>query len=229
MLFDLKGKRRRAIQVTYVGLAVAMAGGLILFGIGGGVSGGLVNALNGGSGGQGGGGNSIIQGRIDQDNKTLRANPSDENALKDLVRSNYQLAAAQADPNSGRFAPAAQAPLHAADAAWQRYVGLNLAKPDDTLAGLMVQAYSELGLNQPLNASHAAEIVAAARPSAQASLVVTRYAALAGDHRVADLAGDKAVALAPPDKVDAVKNLVAQVKAPPPQQPPPPPGPGQGG
>ena len=40
MLFDLKGKRKRFVQVTYVVLAVLFAVGLIGFGIGGGVSGG---------------------------------------------------------------------------------------------------------------------------------------------------------------------------------------------
>ena len=39
MLFDLRGRRRRAVQATYLILAVLMGGGLVLFGIGGDVSG----------------------------------------------------------------------------------------------------------------------------------------------------------------------------------------------
>ena len=45
MLFDLRGRRRRLVQATYLSLAVLMGGGLVLFGIGGDVSGGLFNAF----------------------------------------------------------------------------------------------------------------------------------------------------------------------------------------
>ena len=45
MLFDLRGRRRRAVQATYLTLAVLMGGGLVLFGIGGDVSGGLVRRV----------------------------------------------------------------------------------------------------------------------------------------------------------------------------------------
>src|SRR6188472_169767 len=51
MLFDLRGKgRRRTVQVIYLGLAILMGGGLVLFGIGGATSGGLFDAINGNSG-----------------------------------------------------------------------------------------------------------------------------------------------------------------------------------
>ena len=46
MLFDLRGSgRRRVVKVVYVTLALLMGGGLVLFGIGGDVSGGLVDAI----------------------------------------------------------------------------------------------------------------------------------------------------------------------------------------
>ena len=45
MLFDLRGRRRRAVQGTYLMLALLMGGGLVLFGIGGSVSGGLLDAF----------------------------------------------------------------------------------------------------------------------------------------------------------------------------------------
>src|SRR3954465_1265706 len=47
MLFDLKGKRRRFVQATYLSLAVLMGGGLVLFGIGGGTNGGLLDTIRG--------------------------------------------------------------------------------------------------------------------------------------------------------------------------------------
>src|SRR5207245_936966 len=50
MLFDLKGKRRRTVQVTYVGLAFLMAAGLIGAGIGCGTSGGIFDLFGDGRG-----------------------------------------------------------------------------------------------------------------------------------------------------------------------------------
>src|SRR4051794_41954297 len=52
MLFDLRGGgRRRTVQIVYIALAVIMGAGLVLFGIGGAVSGGLVDAITNGGGG----------------------------------------------------------------------------------------------------------------------------------------------------------------------------------
>ena len=56
MLFDLRGRgRRNTIKVIYVSLAILMGGGLVFFGIGGDVSGGLVDAITerGATGGDG--------------------------------------------------------------------------------------------------------------------------------------------------------------------------------
>jgi len=49
MLFDLRGRgRRRTVQVVYLGLAVLMFVGLVLFGVGAGNGfGGLLNAFTG--------------------------------------------------------------------------------------------------------------------------------------------------------------------------------------
>jgi hypothetical protein len=57
MLFDLRGSgRKRAVKVIYMTLAVLMGSGLVLFGIGGATSGGLLDVFTGGGGGGGGGG-----------------------------------------------------------------------------------------------------------------------------------------------------------------------------
>ena len=49
MLFDLRSRgRRRTVQAVYLGLAVLMGGGLVLFGVGAGNSfGGILNAFTG--------------------------------------------------------------------------------------------------------------------------------------------------------------------------------------
>jgi hypothetical protein len=82
-------------------------------------------------------------------------------------------------------------------------------KPSDSLASLMLQAYGDGGLNKPDKAARAAELIATARPSAQAYLALTSYAAKAGNTRLAKLAGLKAVDLAPKAQKNAVKKQVA--------------------
>src|SRR4051794_41687749 len=101
MLFDLKGRRRHAVQATYLLLAVLMGGGLVLFGIGGGsLNGGLLDAFKGSGGSSG---DSAVKKRIDNEKKQLALNPQNEVVLKSLVRDNYQLAAAKVDPNTSQF------------------------------------------------------------------------------------------------------------------------------
>ena len=213
MLFDLGGKRRRVVQATYLLLAVLMGGGLVLFGIGGDVSGGLFDAFSERRS-SGGDGSALVEQRIERANTRLKANPKDGAALKEIVRARYQLASQSANPDTGAFGGPARAQLRQAGRAWERYLALDPDPPDAGLASLMVQAYGEGGLNQPARAVRAAEIVAEARPSAQAFLLLTRYASLAGQTRTADLAGQRAVELAPRDQRTLVRQQVEQAKAP---------------
>ena len=67
MLFDLRGKRRRAVQVTYATLAVLMGGGLVLFGIGGSGTGSVFDLFDSG----GGSGNSQLDKRIERQEARL--------------------------------------------------------------------------------------------------------------------------------------------------------------
>jgi hypothetical protein len=213
MLFDLQGKRRRLVQGTYLVLAILMGGGLILFGVGSGnVSGGLFDAITGKDSNSGGAVNSTVNKRIKADEKALTLNPNNTAALSDLVRSHYQLATDDADPNTGAFGNDGKAQLAKASTAWKKYVVV-AQKPDDSLAGLMLNAYAEGGLNKPADAAQAAELVAGARPSAVAYLQLTRYAAAAGQTRKAQLAGQKAIELAPKGQKKLVRQQVALVKS----------------
>jgi DNA-binding ferritin-like protein len=211
MLFDLKGRRRRVVQGTYIMLAVLMGGGLVLFGIGGGTSGGLLNAFNGGGGSSSG--NKAIQKKIDNAERVLAANPQNQAALQEIIRDNYQLASLSADQTTGTFSTEGKKNLQQAANAWQRYLNTNPAKPNATLANYMFQAYSEVGLNQPANAEKAAEIVAAQQNNSSAYIRVVQYATLAGDKRTADLAAQKALELAPKGQRGSVKTLLKQARA----------------
>ena len=211
MLFDLKGRRRRVVQATYLMLAVLMGGGLVFFGIGGDVSGGLFDAFSDRSSS----GNSLVEDRIEENEDKVAADPKDKAALQALVRDWYQLANDEVDPNTRQYTEEGKERLAEADAAWKGYLEA-VKKPEASLASLMIQAYDVGGLNQPADAAEAAEIVAADQRSAQAYLQLVQYAALAGQDRKADLAGKKAIELAPKDQRSSVKAFVEQAKQPPP-------------
>jgi hypothetical protein len=212
MLFDLQGKRRRVVQGTYLVLAILLGGGLVLFGVGSGsVSGGLFDAITG-KDSNSSSNNSAVNNRVKRDEQALKLNPKNQAALTDLVRAHYQLATDDADANTGAFGAQGKAELQKASSAWDRYVAL-AAKPDDSLASLMLQAYGDGGLNKPEKAAKAAEMIANARPSAQAYLTLTTYAAKAGNTRLAKLAGQKAVDLAPKAQRNLVKKQVAIAEA----------------
>jgi len=208
VLFDLRGRRRRVVQATYLMLAVLLGGGLVFFGIGGDVSGGLFDAIGDRSGGSG---SSIVEDRIDDNEEKLETDPRNAAALKDLARDWFQLANEQADPTTGQFTEEGQERLAKADEAWQRYLALDPKKPDPSLAQLMINVYGPTALNKPAEAAEAAEILTAAEPTAQGYLQLAQFAAQAGQERKADLAGQKAIELAPKAQRNRVKALVEQV------------------
>src|SRR5215218_2105077 len=132
MLFDLRGRRRRAVQATYLTLAVLMGGGLVLFGIGGDVSGGLVDAFKGGN--TGGGGDSVVKKRVERDEKSLRRNPQNPAVLKRLVRDEYALATSQTTEGAVGFPKESRDELAKAGSYWNRYLEVEKGKPDPSLA-----------------------------------------------------------------------------------------------
>jgi hypothetical protein len=221
MLFDLKGKRRRAVQGTYLALAVLMGGGLVLFGIGGNTNGGLSDLFSGGGGSNKG--NEVVQKRIDTAEKQLAVNPQNQTALGEVIRGHYQLATANSDPNTGQFSSDARGDLLKAADAWQKYLATNPKKPNVGLARVMVQAYS--GLAQATTgdqaatqrywagAANATELIASTQPNPTNYIALVQYATLAGQTNKADLAGKKAIQLAPKGQRKAVKQEVASAKA----------------
>jgi hypothetical protein len=213
MLFDLQGKRRRVVQATYLMLALLMGGGLVFFGIGGDVSGGLFDAFSE-RGGGGGNGNSVIEERVESNEKKLQTNPRSEAVRKALVRDYYQLATAQTTDSSGGFPDEAKDELRSAAANWKAYLALQPKEVDASLAGVAVQIYDPSALNSPKAAQEAARLIAEAQNDSASYLRLVGYAALAGDNRTADLAGQKAVDLAPKAQRKEVEAQVEQLKKP---------------
>lgn len=212
MLFDLRGRRRRAVQATYLTLAILMGGGLVLFGIGGDVSGGLFDAFSDRS--DSGGVSPVVEKRVEANEKRLKASPENTALLKELVRDQYSLATAQTPSGSTGFPKEAKDELRKADAYWQRYIKAEKGEPDPSLATVALQVYDPTALNKPKEALHAATIVARSENDAATYLRVVQYAALAGDKRTANLAATKAVDLAPKAQRKAVKAQAEQLKNP---------------
>ncbi len=214
MLFDLRGRgRRRTVQVIYLSLAILMGGGLVLFGIGGDVQGGLVDAFKGG--GDDNAGNEVIEKRIERDRARVKRNPNDKVAIKNLVRDNYGLATAQTDQQTTGFPRKARDELRTASSWWQRYLKVEDGKVDPSLATVALQLYDPSALNRPKDAQRAAAVIAESKNSPSAYLNLVQYATLAGDKRTAGLAGQKAIELAPKAQKKAIRAQVKQAKQPP--------------
>ena len=214
MLFDLRGRgRRRTVKIVYVTLAFLMGGGLVLFGIGGDVSGGLVDAITERSGGGDDGTQRFLQRERTAAAKT-RANPQDATAWAELARARVQNAGVgdNFDPNSNTYTDSGKAKLEQAALAWERYLALDPPKPDDRVAGLMVQAFSDVGLNRPADAVRAQEIITEARPKAATFAQLAIYAYGAGQTRKGDLASKKALELSDPAERNTLKSTLDQAK-----------------
>src|SRR5688500_12103366 len=216
MLFDLRARgRRRTVQAIYLTLAVLMGGGLLLFGIGGEVSGGLLDGL--GLTGNNSGQTSAEEQLADQEEAALRRvrkNPADAAAWATVTRLRYQQAGQgdNYDQETGQFTTEGKRELAQAAQAWSRYLALKPKKPDANVAALMIQAFSPLGLNRPNDGVQAAEIVAEERPSSQTFYQLALFAYAAGQTRKGDLAGKRAIELAPEDQRAAVKAQIDAAK-----------------
>ena len=192
-------------------LAVLMGGGLVLFGIGGNTSGGLVDALTGGSKAPDTG---IFGERSKAAEKRVLANRADAPAWAALARAKYQEASAGGGIDAaGQYTASGRAQLSQADRAWQQYLKLDPPTPDPTVAILMAQVYGPNGLNRLPDAASAQEIVAASRSDTGSYLQLAALSYAAGQSRKADLAGQKAVALATKDQREQIKAQVASLKS----------------
>jgi hypothetical protein len=139
MLFDLKGKRKRLVQVVYVMLAVLFGGGLVLFGVGGNVSGGLVDAFKGGGGS---GNNSAFQDIVDRSERRAARNPDDPDAQLAVVRAQFNLASSTegSDASTGALTDRGQQAIVEVVQAWERYRRLKPKKVDPSGAALAALA-----------------------------------------------------------------------------------------
>ncbi|MGK2956679.1 MAG: hypothetical protein ACSLFI_13560 [Solirubrobacterales bacterium] len=137
MLFDLRGKRKRVIQVIYVLLAIIMAASLIVIGLPGGV-----NPLS--SGGSNGQNTDLAETSIDRAEKIetkLATEPNNVNAQEELIRA--RIAAGnnliEIDETTGAQTVGADAATQydLAAQAWEKYLKLTKEQPEQGVAQIM--------------------------------------------------------------------------------------------
>jgi hypothetical protein len=216
MLFDLRGKRRRAVQATYLILAVLMGGGLVLFGIGGSGTGSVFDLFDSSSGTSG---NEQLDKRIERLQTKLQASPNDPMILAALVKANYQVAVSQTPSGTTAIPEEGKDDLRKAGTYWERYLAASNGEPSPDLAKYALNVYAPEGLNQPAKAKEAVRILAADANDAQTYLLLVQYATAAKDTRTAKLAAQKAVDLAPKNQRKEVEKAAKQLQnAAPPQQ-----------
>jgi tetratricopeptide (TPR) repeat protein len=210
MLFDLRSRgRRRTVQVVYLGLAVLMGGGLVLFGVGTGQSGGgLLNAVGGNGGGSG------SSGAVSQQETTalqqIKKNPNDAQAWGNLLQARWTIAINGNDYGPSGFTTAGKNELGRAIHAWNRYVQLT-PTPDAALATLAARAYVALGNYAGASSAWEAETAASpGEPKGYECLAVNAYAA--GETRKGDLAAAKALKLIPKASRITTKLTLSQAK-----------------
>src|SRR2546423_3867134 len=173
-------------------LAILMGGGLILFGVGTGVSGGgLLNAF-GGSGG--GSQKQQVSGAERQAQAAVKAHPTSAAAWAKLLEAQWESATSTGFNNTSGFTSFGKRELHKVTQSWQRYLKLT-QKPDPGVAIVSAEAYT--ALSDFSGAAGAWEASATVAPSQRAyeCLALSSYAA--GDTRKGDLATRKLLTLLP--------------------------------
>lgn len=212
MLFDLRGKhRRRLVKVIYVGLALLVGGGLVLFGVGTGGGGGILNAA---TENKGAGGTSFAS-QIKKYEKTLKTQPRNVAAWEKLTLAQLHEAGGEAYVNASTGAPTAKGKelFSKASRSWESYLAQNPPKPSSELAKLMLRVYGAEGLNQPAAAVQVLQLVVAAEPKSISFYAqLAEYAYKAKNTRVGDLATAKAVSLAPAAQRAGLKKELETIK-----------------
>jgi hypothetical protein len=216
VLFDLRGKRKRVVQVSYAALAVLFLLGFIGFGIGvGGGPGGIFDALGLTNNSGTNSGTAQFQDEIDAAHAKLAKNPDDTQALLKLAENEYLLGkeGVTIDQSTGQISITneAHAQLGAAADAWNKYLRVTKAKPDVTTAFDMVNVY--VILNDAAGAAKTQAIIAQKQPSAQSYGQLAYFQYFAGDIKEGDASRDKAFSMASGAQRKQLEGTLKQARA----------------
>lgn len=207
MLFDLRGRRKRLVQIIYLFLALLLGGSLVFFGVGGDAPGGLGDAI--GISPNSGSGSSSLDSDIEDAEATLETNPRDAAALLTLARSQVQAANIQLEEEDGQvvLTDEAVSRYEAAADAWERYLDATKAKSRDAEEAAAVgtqvfRAYETLAFatDDPVlvqrrldSAVETMSLVTEENPNPNALFQLAAFAYLAGDEKTAEKARKQAL------------------------------------
>lgn len=209
MLFDLRSRgRRRTVQAVYLGLAILIGGGLVLFGVGTGSGvGGLLDAFNNS-------GSNSTKPVVSQAEKSAvrqtQLQPNNAAAWAALVQARYEAAGQYANQSTGSYSSAGVTELKGATQAWQRYLQLTKT-PDWSTAQLVARAYA--ALHDYKNETAAWQIVTQANPNVATyyeNLALSAWAAKQTE--LGDLAQAKVLSLTPKAQQAQMKKTLSQLK-----------------
>lgn len=137
MLFDLRGRRKRVIQVIYVILAVIMAASLVVIGLPGGV-----NPFGNSTSVNQDAAEANVE-RAEDLQQRLRTQPNNENLAVELIRARFaagqSLYATDEQTQQTTITDEATAQLEQAATTWERYLRMSDNQPDPEVAQLMAQ------------------------------------------------------------------------------------------
>ena len=210
MLFDLRARgRRRTVQAVYLGLALLIGGGLVLFGVGTGSGvGGLLNAFTGGGSSSSSSNPPVTQAEKAAERQT-RLHPSSPQAWVQLI--DARVAAGYQQCSATTCTAAGRRELQAAGQAWQRYAKLT-SHPNTEVARTVANSYETLGDYK--NAASAWMVVTQASPNNATYLeFLARDAYRAGETRIGDLAAQRALSLVPKAQRKQVQQALQQFKS----------------
>lgn len=211
MLFDLRSRgRRRTVQVIYIGLAVLIASGLILFGVGtGGGGGGLFGALTGSSSSNPQ--DSAVNSQTKAAIKQTQTHPDSAAAWSSLVTARFSAANSIGyDSSTNTYTASGKKQLGLVTAAYTRYAKLT-SKPDADTATLAARAYGQLA--QYASAAATWQTVLQSEPGNLRGLeCVTLMSYAAKNDRVAELAQAQVLAKVPKAQRKTVKTELLEAK-----------------
>ncbi len=218
MLFDLSSSRRRrtAVRIIYGTLAVLIAAGLVIFGIGtGSGNSGLAGSLQNSSGGGGDGTqNAEIAQEVKSAEAKVKANPKSPAAWNALIQARYEEAGSAANYNSTTetYTAGGKAALKQMLTAYTSYAALVKGTPSESVSFQAAHAYTVTG--DYTGAATAWQAFLQAEPGALKGFECLAYNAYAAkDTTLANEAAAKAIALTPKLQQLTVKSDFKQVKA----------------
>jgi hypothetical protein len=180
------------MQVIYIGLAVLMAAGLVLFGVGTGTGGG---GLFGGLVGSGSSNNQTgaVSNNAKKAQQVVDQSPKDPDAWAKLITARWELAQSAGATNTG-FTQLGKQQLQQVTKDYEQYAKL-AGKPDVTTATYAARAYSYLG--DYAGEAHTWDTITSVEPSTVGYKCLALSAYAAKNTNLGQLAANKMLAKIP--------------------------------